>query len=73
MDSLLTEEEKRNRKFLRKVKKIKKNQNLKSIAENNELRGNEIISKFRINNCDEFEDDLIKEEEYEVYIIFFQV
>ena len=68
IDSLLTEDEKQNQKFLRKVKKIKKNQNLQLLAENNEHRTNELISNFRINNCSEFEDDLVKEDEYEVVL-----
>lgn len=66
VNTLLTQDEKQSRKFLRKVRKIKKTQNLKFIAENNQLRTNELISKFRVNNCSEsFEDDPIKEEEYD--------
>lgn len=48
---------------MRKAKKIKKAQNLKLVAENNEHRTNELIANFRINNCEGFEDDLHKEEE----------
>ena len=65
-NSILSQDEKKSRKFLRKVKKVKKAQNLKLFAENNEIRMNEQIASFRVNNCSEFEEDPIKEEEYEV-------
>lgn len=59
----MTQDEKKKIKFLRRVKKIRKNQGLKLVAENNEHRTNELIANFRVNNCEEFEDDLVKEEE----------
>lgn len=65
VNCLLTKDEKQSRTFLRKVQKVKKTQNLKLFAENNEIRINEQIASFRVNNCGEFEDDPMKEEEYE--------
>ncbi len=65
VNSLLTQDEKHSRKFLRQVKKLKKAENLKLLADNNQIRTNEQISSFRVNNCGDYEDDPIKEEEYE--------
>ncbi len=65
VNSILTKDERQNRKFLRQAKKLKKKQNLKLLADNNQIRINEKISKFRINNCADYEDDPIKDEEYD--------
>lgn len=65
INSLLTQDEKQNRKFIHKVKKIKRNENMKLLAENNQHRANSRIANLQVNNWGEFEDDLVKEEEYE--------
>ena len=39
---------------------------MKLLAENNQHRANSRIANLQVNNWGEFEDDLVKEEEYEV-------
>ena len=68
MSSLLSEDEKKSRRLLRKARRLKKKQNIKLLAENHALREKELNLNSQSNY--EFEDDLIKEEENEVNFLY---